>query len=527
MTVREKIEAGRTFLGIELGSTRIKAVLTDDSYVPIASGSHSWENRFENGYWTYSLDDIRRGLQSCYASLAENVSEQYGAELKTFGAMGVSAMMHGYMPFDKDGGLLVPFRTWRNTTTEKAAEELTELFGFNIPQRWSIAHFYQAVLNGEEHLGKLYRINTLAGYIHFLLTERFEVGAGEASGIFPLDGIAYNGRFIELINNSLKRKGFDIDVRNILPKVRNAGEKGAFLTEAGAHFLDPSGRLEAGIPVCPPEGDAGTGMTATNSVSPGTGNVSAGTSIFSMLVLDKQLKGVYPQIDSVTTPDGLPVAMVHCNNCCSELDSWVNMFAEFARLCSADIDISKVYSLLYNNALKGESGCGGITVYNFISGEPAAGLEKGCPMYIRRPEARLDLANFFKAQLYTAAASLKLGMDILYNSEGVKAERITGHGGLFKVEGVAQQFIADALKAPVSVMKTAGEGGAWGMALLSAFMNCGEGRTLAKFLEQEVFVSMEEKTVYPDVGGSESFEKYMAGFKAGLEAEKAAADALI
>lgn len=523
MTVQEKIKQGKTYLGIEFGSTRIKAVLTDDTFVPIAAGSHEWENRYENGVWTYSLEDITGGLQNCYAGLAENIKEQYGVVPETYGAMGISGMMHGYMAFDKADKLLVPFRTWRNTITEQAAAELSEAFRFNIPQRWSIAHLYQAVLNGEEHVPQIAHINTLAGYIHFLLTGERSVGVGEASGIFPIENGSYNEKYLEKLSELLKEKNFRGDIKEILPKVLSAGEGNAVLTESGAKLLDPAGTLKAGVKLCPPEGDAGTGMAATNSVLPKTGNVSAGTSIFAMLVLEKPLTGYYPEIDVVTTPDGSPVAMVHCNNCCSELDAWVNVFGEFAALSGSPMDKSDLYETLYKNALNGDPDCGGTVAYNFLSGEPVAGAENGRPMYFRTPGGRFGLANFFRAQLYSSMAALKLGMDILFENEKVSVQKITGHGGLFKVQGVAQQFLADGLNSAVSVMKTAGEGGAWGMALLAAYSAVGSGKTLPEFLETEVFSSMESVTVQPDEKGAPGFTAFIENYKKGLAAEYAAA----
>ncbi|MGN1101858.1 MAG: xylulokinase, partial [Huintestinicola sp.] len=419
MTVQEKIRNNKTYLGIEFGSTRIKAVLIDDTYAPIASGSHDWENRYENGVWTYSREDMIEGLRDCYAKLAADVKEQYGIVPESYGAMGISGMMHGYMAFDKDDNLLVPFRTWRNTITGQAAAELSELFSFNIPRRWSIAHLYQAVLNNEEHISQLSHINTLAGYIHYLLTGDRSVGVGEASGIFPIEKGRYSEKYLDMLDERLKEKNFNGSIREILPKVLSAGEGNAALTESGARLLDPTGVLKPGVKLCPPEGDAGTGMVATNSVLPETGNVSAGTSIFAMLVLSKPLSGYYPEIDVVTTPDGSPVAMVHCNNCCSELDAWVNVFGEFAALSGSPMDKSKLYETLYKNALSGDPDCGGTVAYNFLSGEPVAGAESGRPMYFRTPGRKFSLANFFRAQLYSSMASLKLGMDILFEKEKV------------------------------------------------------------------------------------------------------------
>lgn len=524
MTIKEKILQKKTCLGIELGSTRIKACLIDDTYTPIAGGSCSWENRFENGYWTYSLDDIHSCLRACYADLCRDVMEKYGTELTGFGAMGISAMMHGYMAFDEEGELLVPFRTWRNTTTEKAAEELSQLLQFNIPQRWSISHLYQAILNGEEHLSRLAGINTLAGYIHSKLTGISEVGVGEASGMFPVNGCGYDKEYLSKVQQRLSEMGFEKDLADILPAVRSAGDAGAHLTDEGAAFLDPSGKLRAGVPVCPPEGDAGTGMTATNSVLPRTGNVSAGTSVFSMLVLDKPLEGFYPEIDIVTTPDGAPVAMVHCNNCCGELDMWVNMFGEFAELAGISLDRSELYSMLYTNAMKHTAGDTGIAAYNFISGEPVAGVSSGKPMYFRSGDRSVGLGSFFRAQLYSASASLKIGMDILFDKEKVTADGFTGHGGLFKVQGTAQQIMADALRTPVTTMETAGEGGAWGMALLAAYMLEKDEMSLPEFLQKKVFSSQASVTLDPDAAGSEDFDRFMENYISGLFVQRAASE---
>lgn len=514
------ISLEKTYLGIELGSTRIKAVLIDENYAPAASGSHEWENRLENGYWTYSLDDIHNGIRSCFGSLAEDVKEKYGIPLTTVGAMGISAMMHGYMAFDKDDRLLVPFRTWRNTTTKQAAEDLTAALGFNIPQRWSISHLYQAVLNKEPHVPEIMHITTLAGYINYLLTGDRAVGIGEASGIFPVENGGYNEKYLHITEEKLSAHGFDKKLADILPPVRLAGKKGAVLTENGARFLDPTGTFGAGVPLCPPEGDAGTGMAAANAVRIGTGNVSAGTSIFSMLVLDKNPSSAYPEIDMVTTPDGAPVAMVHCNNCCSELDAWVKLFGEFAELTGNKLDKSALYKTLYKNAMTGDADCGGVTAFNLLSGEPVAGVDEGRPMYFRMPGGKMDLANFFRAQIYSAFAALKMGMDILFDKEKVKAEQFTGHGGLFKVKGAAQQILADALDTPVSVMDTAGEGGAWGMALLAAYMIKGSGKTLSDWLDSEVFSGMEKLTVTPEEKGRNGFGEYMKRYKSALGAEK-------
>lgn len=509
----------KTSLGIELGSTRIKAVLIDENHAPAASGSYDWENKLENGYWTYSLDDIHNGVRSCFTSLAEDVKNKHGIMLTHVGAMGISAMMHGYMAFDENDKLLVPFRTWRNTTTKQAAEELSDALGFNIPQRWSIAHLYQAVLNGEPHVPQIAHITTLAGYINYLLTGERTVGIGEASGIFPVSRTDYNAEMLKTAEEKLSSHGFDKKLAEVLPPVKIAGEKGAFLTESGAKFLDPTGTFKAGVPVCPPEGDAGTGMVAANAVRSGTGNVSAGTSVFSMLVLEKDLKKAYPEIDMVTTPDGAPAAMVHCNNCCSELDAWVKLFGEFAELTGNKLDKSALYETLYKNAMTGDADCGGVTAFNYLSGEPVTGADDGRPMYFRQPNGSMDLANFFRAQLYSAFASLKIGMDILFEKENAEAQQFTGHGGIFKVKGAAQQVLADALNTPVSVMTTAGEGGAWGMALLASYMMNGGGKTLPDWLDSEVFAGMEKLTLTPNEDGTNGFNEFIKRYKAALGAE--------
>lgn len=521
MTIAEKIASGKTYLGIEFGSTRIKAVLTDDTYAPVASGSHEWENRFENGVWTYSLDDITTGLQSCFADLVKDVKAQYDTELTTAGAMGISAMMHGIMAFDKDDNLLTPFRTWRNTITGQAADELSELLSFNIPQRWSISHLYQCILNGDEFVGKIDRVMTLAVYIHYLLTGKFEAGIGEASGMFPIGTDTYDKAMAEKMNKLLESKGFAKKLEEVFPAVAMAGDKGAVLTEAGAKFLDPTGKFGAGVPVCPPEGDAGTGMTATNSVRVGTGNVSAGTSIFSMLVMDKPLKNAYKEIDVVTTPHGAQVAMVHCNNCCAELDAWVKMFEEYSALMGIQVSRSDIYEKLYTNAMKADPSCGGVTAYNFLSGEPVAGIDEGHPMYFRNAGEAAGIGEFMRAQLYSSMAALKMGMDILFDKENASADMFNGHGGLFKVKGAAQQILADGLNTPVAVMKTAGEGGAWGMALLAAYMMNGNGKSLPDWLDSDVFAGMEKTVCQPDAAGKAGFDTYIARFRNGLAAQKA------
>lgn len=515
-----KIKSGKTYLGIEFGSTRIKAVLIDDTFECIALGSYDWENKFEDGFWTYSLDEIHKGIKACFANLSKNVEETYKVKLINVGAMGISGMMHGYLAFDENDNLLVPFRTWRNTTTEQSANELTELFGFNIPQRWSIAHLYQAILNNEEHVPKIAYITTLAGYIHFMLTGKREVGVGEASGMFPVTNGQYDADMLGKFDNLVEMKNYKWNITEILPKIKSAGEKGAYLTEDGAKFIDPKGNLKAGIPLCPPEGDAGTGMVATNSVLPKTGNVSAGTSIFAMIVLENSLKNLYREIDIVTTPDGAPVAMVHCNNCCGELDAWVKMFGQFAELAGISIEKSALYELLYKNTKNADADCDGITAFNYLSGEHVTGIEKGRPMYFRSAECSMNIADFMQAQIYSSMATLALGMEILLEKENVSIEQIHAHGGLFKVKGIAQQILANALKTKVSVTENAGEGGAWGMALLAAYMDDGEGISLGEWLNKNVFAKMQSAELQPDDRGVEGFEKYLKRYKTALGAEK-------
>jgi sugar (pentulose or hexulose) kinase len=519
------IEGGKTALGIEFGSTRIKAVLIDENHTPIASGSHDWENRYENGFWTYSLVDIWTGLQDCYQKLAHNVAEQYVVTIHTIGAIGFSGMMHGYMPFEKDDNLLVPFRTWRNTYTGQAASELTELFGFNIPQRWSIAHLYQAILNKEDHVKDIEYLTTLAGYIHWKLTGQKVLGVGEASGMFPIDSDpnTFNAKMLSQLNEKIAAKDFPWKSEEILPKVLVAGEKAGVLTEEGAKLLDTSGNLQSGIPLCPPEGDAGTGMVATNSVAKRTGNVSAGTSVFAMIVLEKALSKVYPEIDMVTTPSGKPVAMVHCNNCSSDIDAWVGLFREFTDALGVEISKAKLYDLLYFKALKGDTDCGGLLSYNYFSGEPITHFEEGSPLFVRTSESNFTLANFMRTHLFSALATLKIGLDILTRQEGVTIEKILGHGGLFKTEGVGQKIMAAAIGTPVSVMDTAGEGGAWGIALLASYMqHKAKNETLEDYLAQKVFAGMKSINLAPEKDDMEGFSTFMKRYTKGLAIESAA-----
>ena len=525
MDAKELIQSGKAILGIEFGSTRIKAVLIDDAHKPIAQGSHTWENQLVDGLWTYSLDAIWGGLQDCYSDLRANVLKQYGVEIKSLASIGISAMMHGYMAFNAKNELLVPFRTWRNTNTGKAAAELSELFKFNIPLRWSISHLYQCILNGDEHVKDITFQTTLAGYIHWMLTGEKVLGIGDASGMIPVDSTTntYCADMVEKFDKLVAPKGYGWKLLDIFPKVLVAGEDAGKLTAEGAAKLDVSGNLQAGIPLCPPEGDAGTGMVATNAVKQRTGNVSAGTSSFSMIVLEKALSKAYEPIDMVTTPDGSPVAMVHCNNCTSDINAWVNIFKEFEELMGIPVDMDVLYGKLYNKALEGDADCGGLLAYNYVSGEPITGLAEGRPMFVRSANDKFNLANFMRANLYATIGVLKIGNDILLKEEKVKIDRITGHGGLFKTAGVGQRILAAAINSPISVMETAGEGGAWGIALLASYLvNNAKNENLADFLENTVFAGETGVEIAPTAEDVEGFNKYIATYKAGLAIEQAA-----
>ena len=524
------ILANKTALGIEFGSTRIKAVLVDDKNQPIASGGHEWENRYENGVWTYSLDDIWTGIQDCYQDMAKDVKTKYDVELESVGAFGVSAMMHGYMPFNKEGELLVPFRTWRNNITGEASEKLMELFNYNIPQRWSIAHLYQAILNGEEHVKDIDYITTLEAYVHWKLTGKKVLGIGDAAGMFPIDTTKedYNQEMVDKFDELVAPYGFSWKLRDIMPKALVAGEDAGVLTEEGAKLLDVTGKLKAGIPMCPPEGDAGTGMVATNSVAVRTGNVSAGTSVFAMIVLEKELSRPYKEIDMVTTPSGHLVAMAHSNNCTSDLNAWVNVFKEFAEAMGMEVDMNKLFGTLYNKALEGDPDCGGLLSYCYFSGEHMTGFEEGRPLFVRSPESKFNLANFMRTNLYTCLGAMRVGLNLLFEKENVKVDRLLGHGGLFKTKGVGQQILADAVNAPVSVMATAGKGGAWGIALLASYLvNKEEGETLESFLDNKVFADQESSTLDPKPEGVAGFNAFMDSYMKGLSIEKAAVDSKI
>ncbi len=526
---KSTIVNGKAVLGIELGSTRIKAVLVNEKNQPIASGSHEWENQLVNNIWTYSEEAIWTGIQESYQDMVKDVKGKYGVPVKKLAAIGFSAMMHGYMPFNEAGELLVPFRTWRNTMTEKASEELTELFQYHIPQRWSIAHLYQAMLNQEPHVKDITFMTTLEGYVHWKLTGEKVLGVGEGSGMFPIDMEIkdYDKKCLEAFDKLAAPYGFPWKLEEILPKVLLAGEEAGRLTEEGAKLLDTTGELEAGIPFCPPEGDAGTGMVATNSIAKRTGNVSAGTSVFSMVVLEKPLSKVYPEIDLVTTPTGNLVAMVHCNNCTSDLNAWVNLFREFAEAMGMQVDMNQLFGTLYHKAMEGDADCGGLLAYNYFSGEHITGFEEGRPLFVRTPESKFNLANFMRVNLFTSLGALKTGMDILLKEEGVRLDKILGHGGLFKTKGVGQNLLAGAIDTPVSVMETAGEGGAWGIAVLASYLvNKESGESLEDYLNHKVFAGQEGEEVQPDAGDVQGFNEFMVRYKAGLAIERAAVENL-
>jgi len=522
-SLKQKIVDGKTVLGIELGSTRIKGVLLDMQQKMLASGSFEWENRLENNIWTYHLEDVWNGLQNCFENLKEDVKKSYDVELEKIGAIGISAMMHGYLPFDQSGNLLSPFRTWRNTMTETAARELTELFQHQIPQRWSIAHLYQSILNEESHVKEISFFTTLAGYVHWMLTGEKVLGIDDASGMFPIDSKSkyYYEEMLDLFDQKVKDKNYPWKIREILPQPLVAGKYAGVLTEEGARLLDPSGVLKSGIPFCPPEGDAATGMVATNSVKVRTGNVSAGTSVFSMIVLEKKLSKVYPEIDIVVTPVGDSVAMVHCNNCTSDLNSWVNLFKEFCDTFGIEMDMDQLYSGLYHAALAGDKDCGGLLAYNYFSGEHITHLSEGRPLFVREQNCKFTLTNFMRTHLYTALGAIKVGNDLLLGEEGVKVDVIWGHGGLFKTEGVGQKILAAALNTPVSVMKTAGEGGAWGIAILASYL-LDQEESLSDYLEKKVFGEMEYTTVDPDAEDVKGYDIFIERYKNGLAIEQSA-----
>lgn len=529
MDKKELIISGKTALGIELGSTRIKGVLIDFQGNVLAVGIHDWENSFIDNIWTYSLEEIHKGLRHCYSSLREEVEQKYGTVLQNIGSIGISAMMHGYMALDKNGEQIAPFQTWRNTNTQKAADKLTDLFDFNIPLRWSIAHLYQRILDQEEHVEKLDYVSTLSGYIHWKLTGQRVIGIGDAAGMFPIDSDThdYDEVMVNKFDALLKPYRYSWKIRDIFPKVLVAGECAGVLTEDGAKFLDETGNLRAGIPLCPPEGDAGTGMTATNSVAPRTGNVSAGTSTFAMIVLEKKLSRVYREIDMVTTPTGFPCAMSHANNGTSDLNAWVGLFGEFCALMGVQADTGTLFEKLYTQSLNGDSDCGGLLAYGYYSGENITMINEGRLAFLRTAESRFNLANFMKVHLYTSLGAVKMGLDILMEDEKVKVDRITGHGGFFKTKGVGQRYLAAAVNAPVTVMDTASEGGAWGIALLAAYLiDKNQGEKLEDYLETRIFEGMSGETLYPFEEDVEGFNVFMERYKAGLSIEKCTIDVM-
>lgn len=529
MDTKKIILSGETALGIELGSTRIKGVLVDFQGRVLAVGIHDWENSLVDNIWTYSLEDIHNGIRRCYSSLRDEIEKIYGVVLQNIGAIGISAMMHGYMALDKDGNQLAPFQTWRNTNTQKAADELTDLFEFNIPLRWTAAHLYQRILDGEQHVARLDYVATLSAYIHWKLTGKKVIGIGDASGMFPIDSDthSYDAGMIQKFNTLIEPYGYSWKMEDVFPKVLVAGEHAGVLTEEGAAFLDETGNLRAGIPLCPPEGDAGTGMTATNSVAPRTGNVSAGTSTFAMIVLEKQLSKVYREIDMVTTPTGFSCAMSHANNGTSDLNAWVGIFGKFADLIGVQMNTGKLFEKLYTKSLTGDADCGGLLAYGYYSGENITMLNEGRLAFLRTADSRFNLANFMRVHLYTSLGAVKIGLDILMEDEKVKVERIMGHGGFFKTKGVGQKYLADAVNAPVTVMDTASEGGAWGIALLAAYLvDRRPDEKLEDYLEMRIFKELYGETVMPCTEDAEGFKTFMKHYKSGLAIEKTAIEAM-
>ena len=526
--IAKEIESGLAAVGIEFGSTRIKAVLIDSEKNPAASGGFTWENSLADGIWTYSLEEVHNGIVTAFAELKKDVQDKFGVKLTKLKALGISAMMHGYLAFDKDNNLLVPFRTWRNTITGQASKELTELFNYPCPERWSISHYYQAILNKEPHVPQVAFFTTLAGYAHFMLTGKKVLGTGDASGMFPIDANTgdYDKSMVAKFDEVAASKGAPKKILDLLPKAIPAGTDAGTLTKEGAIWLDPTGELSDGILCAPPEGDAGTGMVATNAVAPRTGNISAGTSVFAMVVLEKALSKAYPGvIDIVTTPDGKPTAMVHVNTCTAEFNKWVGIMGEAAKLLGADFDMRKLYDTILGSAKDGDKDCGGVYTINYISGEGVTDFSEGRPMVVRSQDAKFNLANFMRSQFYSAVGTLRLGMDVLFD-ENVKIDSITGHGGYFKTEGVGLETMAAAMHTPISAMATAGEGGPWGMALLASYASDTKGKNLGDWLESEVFASAQKKTVAPDPADVEGFDKWLEGYKASLKAERTAVESL-
>lgn len=521
------IASGGASVGIEFGSTRIKAVLISTDGTILASGGFTWENHFIDGIWTYPQSEIWQGLQQAYRDLANQVQEQYGITLTRAKAIGISGMMHGYIPFDKQGNQLVAFRTWRNNITAKSSQKLTALFNYNIPQRWSISHLYQAILNQEEHVGEIDYLTTLAGYVHWQLTGEKVLGVGEASGMFPID--PQTGSYYQIMLNQfdglIAAQSYPWKIANILPQVLTAGQPAGHLTEQGAKLLDPTGRLQAGIPFCPPEGDAGTGMVATNSIKTNTGNISAGTSAFAMIVLEKELSKVYEQLDMVTTPTGKLVAMAHANNCSSDINAWIHLFGETLKAFGAEVETDKLYETLFRKALEGEADCGGLLAYGFYSGEHSVGLAEGCPTFMHPANSRFTLANFIRTHLYSAFGAMKLGVDILIQQEKVNIAQILGHGGIFKTPNVASKILASAINVPIAVMKTANEGGAWGIALLANYLTAYQaGQSLEDYLDNHIFAQAEISVSQPDEEMAKGYAEFIQYYQQGIPVVRAAVD---
>ncbi|MGL4052962.1 xylulokinase [Staphylococcus haemolyticus] len=522
--IKQFIEDGHLTVGIEFGSTRIKAIAIDDQCQTLATGSFEWENSYRNGYWTYSVNDAWVGIQKAYGAMTQELKEKYDATVKQLASLGISGMMHGYLPFDDNDDLLVPFRTWRNNNANKAAEILREDFQVNIPERWSIAQLYQSALDQEAHVEKVRYMTTLAGYIHWYLTDEKVLGIGDASGMFPIDSETqdYRDDIIQRFNKKFSEKGYTQDVRDILPKVVVAGEYAGRLTETGAKLVDPNGELQAGCPLCAPEADAATGMVATNSVAPRTGNISAGTSIFSMIVLEKPIKDVYPEVDIVTTPDGYEVAMIHANNCTSDINAWVDLFGEVFETMGVKYDKGELFTKLFERALKGDEDLGKLLSYGYISGEFITDVQHGYPMLVRSVDSNFNLANLMKTHIYSAFSTLKIGIDLLKERENIHIDSMFGHGGIFKTEKVAQSFLAAALDSPVRVMQTASEGGAWGIAVLARYMIETKTSNLATYLNDFAFKGTESMTIEPTKDEVASFEQYTECFKQGIPLERLA-----
>ncbi len=518
------IQSGLISIGIEFGSTRVKLVMIDSHNEPISDSSYTWENRIENGIWTYSTEDIWEALESCIKDLKLNIKLNYGIELRRVGAIGVSGMMHGYIALDKSDNLLTPFRTWRNMITEDAARRLTSEFNYSIPQRWSIAHLYQAILNREEHVSEISYLTTLAGYVHYKLTGEKVIGICDASGIFPIDSLTknYDSNMIEIFDKLIASEGYSWTIENILPKVLNAGEKAGTLSEVGALLIDPTGELEPGIPFCPPEGDAGTGMVATNSIKTNTGNLSAGTSAFAMVVLEKKLSKLYSNLDMVTTPDGKSVVMAHSNNCTSDLNGWISLIHQSLELFGKEINLSDLYEPLYRCALDADLDCGGLLSFGYVSGEHITGFERGVPLFLRESNSNFTIANFVRAHLNTAMCAMRIGLDNIFINEAIKLKKMIGHGGFFKPKGVGQNIMSAALNTPISIMETSGEGGAWGIALLASFIH--SKKNLEDFLDEDVFSGINEVIVNPHPEAVEGFNKYLEKYIVGLAVENAAVD---